>query len=93
MGGLRFRRQGERRGRERLHRPEGSSEKLAEELISPGAVFHVPGRPEPLRGPAGYLAVIGLMRGAFPDIQWTLEEMIAEDDKVASSGNFQRPTS
>jgi steroid delta-isomerase-like uncharacterized protein len=60
------------------------SEKLAEELISPDAIFHVPGRPEPLRGPAGYLAVIGMMRGGFPDIQWTLEEMIAEDDKVAA---------
>lgn len=60
------------------------SEKLAEELISPDAVFHVPGRREPLRGPAGYLAVIGMMRGGFPDIQWTLEEMIAEDDKVAA---------
>jgi steroid delta-isomerase-like uncharacterized protein len=60
------------------------SEKLAEELISPDAIFHVPGRPEPLRGPAGYLAVIGMMRGGFPDIQWTLEEMIAEDDRVAA---------
>jgi len=60
------------------------SEKLAEELISPDAVFHVPGRPEPMRGPAGYLAIIGMMRSGFPDIQWTLEEMIAEDDKVAA---------
>ena len=60
------------------------SEKLAEELISPDAVFHVPGRPEPMRGAAGYLAVIGMMRSGFPDIQWTLEEMIAEDDKVAA---------
>ena len=61
-----------------------ASEKLAQELISPDAIFHVPGRPEPIRGPAGYLAVIGMMRGGFPDIQWTLEEMIAEDDKVAA---------
>jgi steroid delta-isomerase-like uncharacterized protein len=60
------------------------SEELAQELISPDAVFHVPGRPEPMRGPAGYLAVIGMMRSGFPDIQWTLEEMIAEDDKVAA---------
>ena len=60
------------------------NESLAEELISPDATFHVPGRPEPMRGPAGYLAVIGMMRGGFPDIQWTLEEMIAEDDKVAA---------
>ena len=61
-----------------------ASEKLAEELISPDAVFHVPGRPEPIRGPAGYLAIIGMMRGGFPDIQWTLEEVIAEGDKVAA---------
>jgi steroid delta-isomerase-like uncharacterized protein len=61
-----------------------ASEKLAAELISPNAVFHIPGRSEPMRGPAGYLAVIGMMRGGFPDIQWTLEEMIAEGDKVAA---------
>jgi len=60
-----------------------ASEKLAQELISPSAVFHVPGRTEPMRGPAGYLAIIGMMRGGFPDIQWTLEEMVAEGDKVA----------
>jgi steroid delta-isomerase-like uncharacterized protein len=61
-----------------------ASEKLAQELISPNAVFHVPGRPEPMRGPAGYLAIIGMMRGGFPDIQWTLEEIVAEGDKVAA---------
>jgi len=61
-----------------------ASEKLATELIAPDAIFHVPGRSEPMRGPAGYLAIIGMMRGGFPDIQWTLEEMIAEGDKVAA---------
>lgn len=61
-----------------------ASEKLADELISPDAIFHVPGRSEPVQGPAGYLAIIGMMREGFPDIQWTLEEMIAEDDKVAA---------
>ena len=61
-----------------------ASEKLAQELISPSAVFHVPGRTEPMRGPAGYLAIIGMMRGGFPDIQWTLEEMVAEGDKIAA---------
>jgi len=61
-----------------------ASEKLAVELISPDAIFHVPGRAEPMRGPGGYLAIIGMMRGGFPDIQWTLEEMISEGDKVAA---------
>ncbi|KAG0263564.1 hypothetical protein BGZ95_003778 [Linnemannia exigua] len=61
-----------------------ANEMMAEELIAPDAVFHVPGNPEPMLGPAGYLAIIGMMRGGFPDIQWTLEEMVAEGDRVAA---------
>jgi steroid delta-isomerase-like uncharacterized protein len=61
-----------------------ASEKLAAELIAPDATFHVPGHSEPLRGPAGYLAIIQMMRGGFPDIQWTLEDVVAEGDKVAA---------
>ena len=61
-----------------------ASEELANELISPNAIFHVPGRMEPMRGPGGYLAIIGMMRSGFPDIQWTLEEVIAEDERVAA---------
>jgi hypothetical protein len=57
---------------------------LPEGLIAPDAIFHVPGRSEPMRGPAGYLAIIGMMRAGFPDIRWTLEEMVAEGDKVAA---------
>lgn len=37
-----------------------------------------------MRGPTGYLEIIGMMRGGFPDIQWTLEEMIAEGEKIAA---------
>ena len=44
----------------------------------------MPGNPEPLRGPAGFLAIVEMMRGGFPDIQWTLEDMVAEGDKVAA---------
>lgn len=61
-----------------------ANEQLAEELVSPNAIFYVPGQPEPMRGPAGYLAIIEMMRSGFPDIQWTLEDMVAEDDKVAA---------
>jgi steroid delta-isomerase-like uncharacterized protein len=61
-----------------------ASEKLAEELISPDAVFHVPGQSEPMRGPAGYLAIIAMMRGGFPDIQWAMEEIVVEGDTVAA---------
>lgn len=61
-----------------------ANETLAQELISPDAVFHVPGRADPVKGPEGYLEIIAMMRSGFPDIQWTLEEMIAEGDKIAA---------
>ena len=61
-----------------------ASEQLSGELISPDAIFYVPGQPEPMHGPAGYLAIIGMMRSGFPDIQWTLEDNVAEGDKVAA---------
>ena len=61
-----------------------ASAPLAAELIAPDAIFHVPGQPEPLRGPGGYLALVGMMRGGFPDLQWTLEDVVAEQEHVAA---------
>ncbi|MGO4642446.1 ester cyclase [Mesorhizobium sp. 2RAF45] len=61
-----------------------ADEKLAHELVSPNAIFHVPGRSEPMTGPAGYMAIVAMMRGGFSDIQWTLEEAIAEENKIAA---------
>jgi steroid delta-isomerase-like uncharacterized protein len=61
-----------------------ASEALAEELISPDAIFYIPGRPDPLRGPGGYLEIVYMMRSGFPDIQWTLDDLVAENDKVAA---------
>ena len=42
-----------------------SNEQLAQELISSDATFCVSGQPEPMRGPEGYLAIIGMMRSGF----------------------------
>jgi steroid delta-isomerase-like uncharacterized protein len=61
-----------------------ADENLAQQLISPMAKFHVPGQPEPLQGPKGYLMIISMMRSGFPDIQWSLEDLITENDKVAA---------
>ena len=61
-----------------------ADEKLGEELIAPNAEFYVPYQSEPLVGPSGYLVAIGVMRGGFPDIQWTLEELIVEGEKIAA---------
>ena len=60
-----------------------ANEKLAQEIISPDAIFYVPGQTEPMKGVDGYLAIVGMMRSGFPDIQWKIEEMVSEEDKVA----------
>ena len=62
-----------------------ADENLAQQLISPVAKFYVPAESEPLQGPKGYLMIIAMMRGGFPDIQWTIEDMITENDKAAVS--------
>ena len=61
-----------------------ADQNLGEELIAANAVFWVPGRPEPMRGLAGYMNVMGMMRSGFSDIQWSLEETVAEGDKIAA---------
>jgi steroid delta-isomerase-like uncharacterized protein len=66
-----------------------ASATLAAQLIAPDAALYVAGSPEPLRGPAGFLATVGMMRAGFPDIQWTLEDMVAEGDKVAARFTFR----
>ena len=61
-----------------------ANEHLAEELIGTDATFYVPGQPEPMRGPNGYLAIIGMIRSGFSDIQWSLEDKVVEENKVAA---------
>jgi len=61
-----------------------AEEKLGEELIAPDAEFYVPFQSEPLVGPAGWLKAVEVMRGGFPDVQWTLEELVVEGEKVAA---------
>lgn len=61
-----------------------ADEKMAEELVSKQAIFYVPGRPDPVKGPEGYIAIIQMMRSGFPDIHWKLEEAVVEPNKVAA---------
>src|SRR5580765_6077028 len=61
-----------------------ANEQLAQELISSDATFYVPGQPEPMHGPGGYLAIISMMRSGFPDIQWSLVDKVVEENKVAA---------
>lgn len=60
-----------------------ADENLAEELVSSDAPFYTPASPEPLYGGKGYLSVVYWMRSGFSNVQWKLEEMVAENNKVA----------
>ncbi len=56
---------------------------VVDELVAPNFVDHSapPGQPP---GPQGVKQAIQMYHGAFPDIQMTAEDIIAEGDKVAS---------
>ena len=55
----------------------------ADELLAPGYVYHAPGAPE-VRGADGYKRLVGAYLAAFPDLRLTVEDQIAEGDKVAT---------
>jgi steroid delta-isomerase-like uncharacterized protein len=60
-----------------------ADDSIAEELISSDAPFYTPASPEPLYGGEGYLSIVHWMRTGFSDVHWTLDEMTAEDNRVA----------
>lgn len=51
--------------------------------------------PEPIRGREGYKQNVEMVRGAFPDLSVTTEDLIAEGDKVVTrytlTGTHQNP--
>lgn len=55
---------------------------LGHGIISPNVVFYAPTSPEPMHGFQGYTAVLDMMRGAMPDVNWKAEEFIADENKV-----------
>ena len=65
---------------------------LGRRLIAETAAFKTPVSPTPLYGAEGYLSVVGLMRRSFPDVQWKLVDMVADEKTVAvqweCSGTF-----
>jgi steroid delta-isomerase-like uncharacterized protein len=55
-----------------------------DELLSPDYIGHDPTQPEPIRGPAGFREWVGVYLEAFPDGRVTIDEQIAEGDRVAT---------
>lgn len=56
---------------------------LAAELVDSKAAFSTPASKQPVYGGKGYLSIVRLMRQGFSDVQWKLEEMVAEGNVVA----------
>ena len=54
-----------------------------DELTAPDFVSHDPANPE-VRGPEGLKQLVSMYVNAFPDVQFTIEEQIAEGDKVVT---------
>jgi len=55
----------------------------ADEWIAPNFVNHDPGAPPLPAGPEGYKQLASGYRAAFPDLQITIDEPLAEGNKVA----------
>jgi len=56
--------------------------KALDEICGPDFVFTLPTHEEPFRGVEGYKGLVHMLRGCFPDIQFAVEDMLAEADKV-----------
>jgi steroid delta-isomerase-like uncharacterized protein len=54
---------------------------LAEEFISPDVVMYFAGQQQ--RGRDTYLDIVAANDDAFPDLLWTVEDMVADGDTVA----------
>jgi steroid delta-isomerase-like uncharacterized protein len=56
---------------------------LVDELLAPDYINHTPASPDQPAGPEGVKGVVAMFRSAMPDLKVVIEDMIAEDDKVA----------
>lgn len=57
---------------------------VADELFSAGHTYHDSSLPGIPPGPEGQKQVVAPYQTAFPDAQWQVQEMIAEEDKVVT---------
>ena len=56
----------------------------AEEIVTPDFVIHDPNIPEEPRGPEGLKQFVSMYRNVFPDLNFTIEDQIAEGEKVGT---------
>lgn len=61
----------------------GNNLDLVDELVTPDFVWHGPGGKE-VRGAAGLKQLVGTYLSAFPGMQLSVEDQVAESDKVVT---------
>jgi steroid delta-isomerase-like uncharacterized protein len=63
-----------------------ADDRVLDECLTADFVNH--DMPAPVPGPEGFRQVLGMFRSAFPDMRVTLEDILAEGDKVVTRGVF-----
>ena len=62
----------------------GLNQDTADAIIDRDFMAHHPAFPGGIKGPAGILQMMRMFRGAFPDLTYTVDDLVAEGDKVAA---------
>ena len=61
---------------------------VVDELVAADLIEHSPFVPGQAPGRQGALALFTMIRAAFPDLRFTVEDMVAEGDKVVARGTM-----
>lgn len=61
---------------------QGSALQIIDETYTSDYILHDPSLPEPVHGVQGVREFITAVTAAFPDARYTIESLVAEDDKV-----------
>jgi predicted ester cyclase len=69
----------------------GGNLSLIDELYAHDVELHVPGLPEDPYGPESIKRMYQLIRDVFPQIRVTIEDLVAENDKVVANVVFRGP--
>ena len=67
-----------------LEEPWKGNLEVVDEIIDRNYVGHDPSLPEPLRGPDGFKEFVSTYHAGYSDARITVDEQIAEGDKVAT---------
>ena len=68
---------------------QGNADELIDEIYAPDYVLHDPSLPQPVTGLHGIHEFIAAITAAFPDAHTTIEDLVAEGDRVVQRITFR----